>query len=241
MKLGILGYGKMGKEVEKIALAQKHEIVWRINSSNRASLTISEIQKADAVIEFTSPETVIENLKLCFEAKVPVITGSTGWYQDFEEIRKICIQEQGSLFYASNFSIGVHLFFQINRYAAELFNQYAQYNISISETHHTQKKDAPSGTAITTAEVLLEKLDRKNNWTLEKEESNESIAIAAHRVENVPGTHEVSFSSEIDTIKIEHIAHNRQGFASGAVKAAEWMKDKIGVYTMSDLLANPAK
>ncbi len=239
MKIGILGYGKMGKEVEKIAIAQQHEIVWKINSSNRTALSIAEIQKADVVIEFTSPESVLANLQLCFEAKVPVVTGSTGWYEQLDNVKKMCVEQDSSLFYASNFSIGVHLFFQINRYAAHLFNQYKEYNVSIEEIHHTQKKDAPSGTAITTAEVLMSALDQKNNWSLDEEKNENSIAIKAHRIENVPGTHEVDFSSAIDTIKIEHIAHNRQGFATGAVKAAEWILHKKGVFTMQDMLANP--
>lgn len=240
MKIGILGYGKMGKEVEKNALSLGHEIVWKITSANRPLLTIQEVQKADVVIEFTSPENAIDNILLCFVANVPIITGSTGWYDRLDEIKKIANEKSASLFYASNFSIGVHLFLQINAFAAQLMNNYSQYDVAIEETHHMQKKDAPSGTAISTAETILPFLNRKESWELDAE-APQQLNITAHRIENVPGTHIVNYHSAIDSIKIEHIAHNREGFAAGAVKAAEWMMDKKGVFTMQDMLANRAK
>lgn len=233
MKIALIGYGKMGKEIEQIALEKGHEIVLKITSKDK--LTVPQLKHCDVAIEFTRPETVIDNINLCLEANVPIVVGTTGWYHAFDQIKQQVTSTNQSLFYATNFSVGVNLFFKLNEQMAQLMQGYG-YELSIEEIHHTQKLDAPSGTAITTAERLLANYPAKKNWKLAEEASATDIAITAVRTPNVPGTHKVTFNSDIDSISLEHIAHNRKGFAGGALLAAEWLTDKKGVFTMKDLL-----
>lgn len=245
MKIALLGYGKMGKEVEKIALAAGHEIVLRVNAENAADLHSEKLKEADVAIEFSTPDTVIENIKRCADIAVPIVVGTTAWYKSFEEIKSYVVAKNASLFYASNFSIGVNLFFKLNEMAAKIMEGYG-YSISMDEVHHTQKLDAPSGTAITTAEHIFAGQSVKKTWTntivteedLPREENSTSseLLIRSIRKDAVPGTHITYYDSAVDTIELAHIAHSRAGFAKGAVHAAEWIKDKKGIYSMSDML-----
>lgn len=236
MKIGLLGYGKMGQEIEKIALGKGHEIVWKINKENRASLLPDLLREADVVIEFTSPHAAPENLKYCIEHKIPVVTGSTGWYTQLPEIRQQAEAKGAALFYASNFSIGVNVFFAVSRYMAKLLNDYPEYRAHIEEIHHTQKLDAPSGTAITLAEKTYSARQDYTGWKLEGTENANEIPIRAIRTENVPGTHTLTWSGPADKLVFTHEAFNRSGFAAGAVQAAEWLLGRTGVFTMDDLL-----
>ena len=236
MKIALIGYGKMGKAIEEIALQNGHEVVLKISIENVEDKTIENLQKADVAIEFTGPESAVENLQLCFEAGVPVVSGSTGWLDRWEDIRTACDEKNGSLIYASNFSIGVNLFFELNTYLAALMNQYDMYDIKMEEIHHTQKKDAPSGTAITLAEQILQNIARKKAWVNQQPSSADELEIVSKRIDPAPGTHIIKYTSPIDDIEIIHTAHNRTGFAAGAVKAAEFLKDKKGIYTMKDVL-----
>ncbi|MFT6845227.1 MAG: 4-hydroxy-tetrahydrodipicolinate reductase [Flavobacteriales bacterium] len=233
MKIALIGYGKMGKEIETLALQKGHEITLKITSKD--TLTVSQLKDCDVAIEFTRPENALTNINTCFAANVPVVVGTTGWYQHFEEVKKITKEKNQALFYATNFSIGVNLFFKLTEQFGKLMQGQA-YEPNIEEIHHTEKLDAPSGTAITTAERLLANYPSKTDWKLSEEASTTDIAITAVRTPNVPGTHKVSFNSDIDSISLEHVAHSRKGFAGGALIAAEWLLDKKGVYTMTDLL-----
>lgn len=233
MKIALIGYGKMGKEIETLALAQGHEIALKITSND--TLSVSQLANCDVAIEFTRPETAITHIQICMEANVPVVVGTTGWYDQFEQIKNQVISQNKALFYATNFSVGVNLFFKLNEQLATLM-QGQGYEPSMEEIHHTQKLDAPSGTAITTAERILANYPDKTNWKLANEATATDIAITAVRKPNVPGTHKVSFNSDIDSITLEHVAHSRKGFASGALVAAAWLLNKKGVYTMTDLL-----
>jgi len=245
MKIALLGYGKMGREIEKIALQNGHEIVLKINADNLHDLTSDSIKSAEVAIEFSTPETVISNIELCAQAGVPIVVGTTAWYHDFARIKDLVTHKNGALFYASNFSIGVNLFFKMNEIMAQLMNGHG-YDVSIDEIHHTQKLDAPSGTAITAAERILLNHDVKKTWTnkivtqegLERENkaASSDLEIRSIREEAVPGTHTTYYDSEVDTISISHIAHSRIGFAKGAVQAAEWIVGKRGVFTMKDML-----
>lgn len=233
MKIALIGYGKMGKEIEQLAMEKGHEIVLKITSSDL--LTVQQLKQCDVAIEFTRPETAIHNMHLCFEANVPVVVGTTGWYDTFEAVKQTVEANNKSLFYATNFSVGVNLFFKLTEQMGQLMHGYG-YDAGIEEIHHTQKLDAPSGTAITTAERLLANYPEKTGWNLDTEAKATDIAITAVRTPNVPGTHKVLFNSGIDSITLEHVAHNRKGFAGGALLAAEWLIDKKGMYTMQDLL-----
>lgn len=233
MKIALIGYGKMGKEIEILALQKGHEITLKVTSKD--TLTVSQLKDCDVAIEFTRPENALTNINTCFAANVPVVVGTTGWYQHFEEVKKITKEKNQALFYATNFSIGVNLFFKLTEQFGKLMQAQA-YEPNIEEIHHTEKLDAPSGTAITTAERLLANYPSKTDWKLSEEASATDIAITAVRTPNVPGTHKVSFNSDIDSISLEHVAHSRKGFAGGALIAAEWLLDKKGVYTMTDLL-----
>ncbi|MGZ4036882.1 MAG: 4-hydroxy-tetrahydrodipicolinate reductase [Bacteroidia bacterium] len=236
MKIILYGYGKMGREIEKIALERGHEIVLRIEESNAATITKAQLQKGDVAIEFSTPHTVLANIANCFEADLPVVVGTTGWYDHFEEIKNKCISGKKSLFYASNFSLGVNLFFKVNKYLAELMNNYPVYDVSMEEVHHIHKLDKPSGTAITLANQVMEKIGRKSKWSIDKQ-SPETLFIKDVREGEVPGTHIIKYKSDIDDIEIMHKAHNRKGFAFGAVLAAEFLhKQKPGIYTMEDLV-----
>ena len=225
----------MGKEIEKIALERNHQIVLKIDENNAASITKEQLSSADVAIEFTTPHTVLNNIAKCFEADLPVVVGTTGWYDKFEEIKANCLKNNKTLFYASNFSLGVNLFFKVNSYLAELMNNYPTYNVSMEEIHHIHKLDKPSGTAITLANQVLEKIKRKKNWSIEKD-SPETLFIKDIREGEVPGTHILKYTSDIDDIEIMHKAHNRKGFALGAVVAAEFLCNKKGIYTMSDIV-----
>lgn len=231
MKIALLGYGKMGKEIEKIALKRGHSIVIKADIDS-----IYDINYADVAIDFSVPTSAVGNITNCFNNNVPVISGTTGWLSQYNDVIEQCKAANGAFIYASNFSLGVNIFFEINKYLAKMMNQLNQYNVSIEEIHHTQKLDAPSGTAITLADGIIQNSDF-NNWKLAEDISKDGeIPITAKRIENVPGTHTVTYESEVDRIDMIHIAHNRQGFALGAVIAAEWIIGKTGVFTMNDVL-----
>ncbi len=236
MKIAIIGYGKMGKAIEEIALKKHHEIVLKISSNNTSELTISNLQTADVAIEFTNALNVLQNLKLCFDANIPVVTGTTGWLQHYSETENYCAKKKGTFLYASNFSIGVNLFFEINKYVATLLNSHKEYNVLLEEIHHTQKKDAPSGTAITLAEQILQRNSSKKKWVNEKNQQPEELEIISKRIDEIAGTHKIKYQSDIDDIEIIHTAHNRKGFAQGAVAAAEFIQNKKGIFTMKDIL-----
>lgn len=235
MKIILLGYGKMGKEIEKIALDRKHEIILKVDESNAGSITKEQLSAGDVAIEFSTPHTVISNIYKCFEANLPVVVGTTGWYNEFDKIKKDCESKNQTLFYASNFSVGVNLFFKVNKYLAELMSNYNDYEVSMEEIHHIHKLDKPSGTAITLANQILEKIKRKKDWSIEAK-NPETLFIKDVREGEVPGTHIIKYSSAIDDIEIMHKAHNRKGFATGAVLAAEFLEGKKGIYTMEDLV-----
>jgi len=238
MNIAILGYGKMGKAIEEIAIERGHQIVLKIGSSNLSNLNVEQLKEADVAIEFSTPKNASQNIQLCFDAQVPVVVGTTGWYDDFDEITMICDQKKGTLLHTTNCSIGVNLFFKLNEMLSQLMNKHTEYNVKIDETHHTQKLDAPSGTAITLAEGILKNNDIKNSWKNELSAKENELSVLSHRIENVPGTHSISYESEIDQIEITHTAHNRKGFALGAVLAAEYIHNKQGVFTMNDVLFN---
>ncbi|WP_445710750.1 4-hydroxy-tetrahydrodipicolinate reductase [Flavobacterium sp.] len=230
MKIALLGYGKMGKVIEKIALERGHEIVLKKGSND----SFEGLEHADVAIDFSVPSSAVLNISTCFEKGVPVISGTTGWLEDYDTIIALCNEKNGSFIYGSNFSLGVNVFFELNEYLAKMMHNLKQYNVSMEEIHHTQKLDAPSGTAISLANGIIKHTDYKN-WSLEKKDSND-ILIDAKRIENIPGTHSVFYDSEVDQIEIKHTAHTREGFALGAVVATEWLLGKKGVYTMKDVL-----
>lgn len=236
MKIALIGYGKMGKAIEEIALQKGHEIVLQISSATRDEFTIDNLKKADVAIEFTNPDSAVANILKCIEGGTPVISGTTGWLGRFEEVKEICIQKNASFLYASNFSIGVNIFFEINKRLAELMNSQENYDIQMEEIHHTQKKDAPSGTAITLADDIIKRVGRKKEWINKAATDNSQIAILSQRIDPAPGTHSVKYTSDVDDIEIIHTAHNRMGFAQGAVLAAEFIKDKKGIFFMKDVL-----
>lgn len=236
MKIALVGYGKMGKEIEKIALERGHEIVSKIDITSEDSFDDAAFKSADAAIEFTRPEAAYDNYMKCFAANVPVVSGTTGWLDKIDEIKAKCTNEGQTFFYASNFSIGVNIFFDINKKLAKLMNKVADYDVEMEEVHHTQKLDAPSGTAITLAEGVIENIDRKNNWALDKADKEDEMMIKAVRRGDVPGIHTIKYESEVDEIIIHHSAKTRKGFALGAVLAAEFVKDNKGYLGMQDLL-----
>jgi 4-hydroxy-tetrahydrodipicolinate reductase len=235
MNIALFGYGKMGKEIEAIALKRGHYVVLKIDKDNVETITDADLKKADVIIEFSTPHTVLENIKRCINAQVPIVVGTTGWYDSFEAIKKLCAENNGSLFHATNFSLGVNLFFKVNTYLAELMNKYNDYEVSMEEIHHIHKLDKPSGTAITLAEQIISKIDKKKKWSIEKSDP-ENLFIHDIREGEVPGTHIIKYQSEVDDIEIMHKAHNRKGFALGAVIAAEFLNGKKGIYTMSDII-----
>lgn len=236
MNLAIIGYGRMGKEIEQIALDRGHKVLLKIDESNVSSISKDDFKNIDVAIEFTVPESAFSNINLCFKYDIPVVSGTTGWLNQFDIILEKCKNENQSFFYASNYSIGVNLFFKLNRDLAKLMNNFPNYNPIVEETHHTKKLDAPSGTAITIAEGLIENIQCKNKWEKEKENSDDTIAVKSFREGNVPGNHKVIYESEYDKIMIEHDAKSRKGFALGAILAAEFIAGKKGYYTMNDLL-----
>jgi 4-hydroxy-tetrahydrodipicolinate reductase len=234
MKIALIGYGKMGREIEKIALSRGHEISLKITSKNATD--IAAINNSDVAIEFTQPESALSNIKKCFESNVPVVVGTTGWYDQLDDIKKRCEEKNQTILYASNFSIGVNIFFQVNKYLSAFMNSQEMYEVSMEEIHHTQKLDSPSGTAITLAEGIIANVNRKKSWVNEVSDDGDKLSIISKRIDNVPGTHIVTYSSDIDEIEIRHTAHNRKGFAIGAVLAAEFIHRKKGIFTMSDVL-----
>lgn len=236
MKIALIGYGKMGKAIEQIAIQRGHEIVLKVGIENLEDNTINNIRKADVAIEFTSPESAFENVIRCIEAGIPVVCGSTGWLKRYEEAKNTALVHKGALLYASNFSVGVNIFFAINKRLAELMAPHKEYDVAITEIHHTEKKDAPSGTAITLAEQILDKNHQKKQWVNNPSSQPQDLVILSERIDPAPGTHTITYKSDIDDIEIKHTAHNRKGFATGAVLAAEFLQHKKGIYTMSDVL-----
>jgi len=226
----------MGHAIEEIAVSRGHEIVLRVSTKNLEDNTVSNIQKADVAIEFSRPEIAFNNLTQCLDAGVPVVCGTTGWLNRFEEIKKYCAEKKGALLYASNFSIGVNIFFELNKRLAQLMSAQQEYEVSMEEIHHTQKKDAPSGTAISLAEQILDILPVKKKWVNQVPTDPSELGILSRRIDPAPGTHKVMYHSEVDDIEIIHTAHSRKGFALGAVLAAEFLKGKSGVFSMADVL-----
>lgn len=231
MKIALLGYGKMGKVIERIALERGHEIV--LKKSRNANF--DGLQNADVAIDFSIPNAAVENISTCFENGIPVISGTTGWLEHYPKMLQLCETKQGAFIYGSNFSLGVNIFFELNEYLAKMMSQFTQYETSIQEIHHTQKLDAPSGTAITLADQIINHSDY-SSWALDKAKNPDELVINAERIPNVPGTHIITYQSAVDTIEIKHEAHNREGFALGAVVAAEWIIGKKGIFSMKDVL-----
>jgi 4-hydroxy-tetrahydrodipicolinate reductase len=236
MNIALLGYGKMGHAIEEIALQKGHQIVLRINDLNLEDLTKENIKKADVAIEFTNPESATSNILFCLDNNVPVVSGTTGWLSQLNIVEEKCRETKGAFLYASNFSIGVNIFFELNKKLAMLMKPHSNYEISLEEIHHTQKKDAPSGTAITLAEEIIQNSTQKNKWVNAETKNANELCIISKRLDEVPGTHSVKYTSSIDDIEIIHTAHNRLGFAQGAVLAAEYIADKKGIFSMKDVL-----
>lgn len=236
MNIGLIGYGKMGKAIESIALSRGHKIVLKISSVNIDELTYANLSQCDVAIEFTKPESAPQNICICIDAGIAVVSGSTGWLQHWDEVEGYVNKKGGSLIYASNFSIGVNIFFEVNKKLASLMASRPEYDVSIEEIHHTQKKDAPSGTAITIAEQVISEIPGKQKWINEVSGNKNELTITSKRIDPAAGTHQVKYSSVIDDIDIIHTAHNRDGFATGAVFAAEFLQGRKGIFTMKDVL-----
>lgn len=236
MKIALIGYGKMGKEIEQILIARGHTIPLIIDLNNTNDLDTAHLQKVDVAIEFTTPSTAYGNVVKCLEAGVPVVCGTTAWLDNLPQVEQLCKEKNGAFFYASNYSIGVNIFFEINRRLAQLMNRFGEYDVTIEETHHTQKKDAPSGTAVTLAEGVLENLDRKQKWVCGTTTVPEELEVVAIRRSVVPGTHTVTYESDVDALSITHMAKSRRGFALGAVLAAEFLHGKTGIFSMKDMM-----
>ncbi len=230
MKIALLGYGKMGKVIERVALERGHEIVLRKGGND----AFDGLEKADVAIEFSIPDAAVTNISTCFNNNIPVISGTTGWLENYHDIARLCEEKEGAFIYGSNFSLGVNIFFELNAHLAKMMSKLSQYKVSMEEIHHTQKLDAPSGTAISLARDIIDNTSY-SSWALENAKEDE-ILIDAKRIENVPGTHSVFYDSEVDSIEIKHTAHSREGFALGAVVAAEWILGKKGIFTMKDVL-----
>ncbi len=230
MKIALLGYGRMGKEIEKIALERGHKIVIKSNGKEPYDITTCDI-----AIDFSVPNSAFDNISNCINNDIPVISGTTGWLSRYNDIVSLCKEKNGAFIYASNFSLGVNIFFELNKQLAKMMCNLKQYDVAIEEIHHTQKLDAPSGTAITLAEGIIENSD-KTNWKLNEKPTEDCIPITAKRIPDVPGTHKISYTSDVDRIDIKHTAHNRKGFALGAVIASEWLVNKRGVFSMNDVL-----
>ena len=236
MNIALIGYGKMGKAIHEIAKQRGHEVVLTIDLENTNELTAEQIKKADVAIEFTSPHTAFMNVNFCLQHKVPVVCGSTGWLEKLDAAKKIAAENKTGLIVASNFSVGVTIFFELNKRLATLMNAHQEYSIKLTEVHHTQKKDAPSGTAISLAEQILGQIGHKTKWVNKETLKANELPIISERIDPAPGTHHVKYSSAIDDIEIIHTAHNRTGFALGAVLAAEFLKDKHGFFGMKEVL-----
>ncbi|MFP4846449.1 4-hydroxy-tetrahydrodipicolinate reductase [Winogradskyella sp. PE311] len=230
MKIALLGYGRMGKSIETIALKRNHSITLKVIDGS----STYDFSEADVAIDFSIPTAAVSNIKKAIDAGIPVISGTTGWLDSYEEVVTYCEYKKGTFLYASNFSLGVNIFFEVNKKLSQLMASLPDYSLKMKEIHHTNKLDAPSGTAITLAEQIIEHT-HYNKWTLDQEKSNE-IYIDAQRIPDVPGTHKITYNSDVDSISIKHTAHSREGFAMGAVIAAEWIKDKKGIFSMKDVL-----
>lgn len=231
MKIALLGYGKMGKAIEKIAVERGHSIVIKISDD----IDKHNIRTADVAIDFSIPEAAVNNISNCLKNGIPVISGTTGWLKNYNDMVALAKEQDGAFIYASNFSLGVNIFFELNKQLAKMMSNVSQYKVDLEEIHHTQKLDAPSGTAITIAEGIIENT-QYNSWSLDKANNEGDIPIVSKRIGAVPGTHFVNYTSNVDTISMSHTAHNREGFALGAVIAAEWIIGKTGVFTMNDVL-----
>jgi len=236
MKIAIIGYGKMGKMIEQLATSAGHEVLLKIDKDNPEDFNSDNLSKVDVAIEFSNPEAAFDNISKCISAGTPVISGTTGWLDKKPDLEKHCAAHQGAFLYASNFSIGVNIFFALNQFLAKMMDQQIQYTPSMEEIHHTQKLDAPSGTAITLAEDILQEVQRKSGWVNEETSEDKSLSIISKRIDKVPGTHSIQYDSEIDSIEIKHVAHSREGFARGAIQAAEWIIGKEGCFGMNDVL-----
>lgn len=242
MKIVLLGYGKMGQLIERFAVKRGHDVVLIVDEENRREITSADLRSADMAIDFSTPDAALENIELCFEAQLPLVVGTTGWYDKLQEIQQTCQETNQSLLYGSNFSIGVNVFFHVNRMLAKALNPYKQYDVQVEEIHHIHKLDAPSGTAITIAEGIIEHSDQKEKWVYSVEGDGEGVIPKANellieslRIEEVPGTHTVLYSSEVDQIEFKHTAHSREGFALGAVIAAEWLLGKKGFFQVTEM------
>ena len=231
MKIALLGYGRMGKSIERIALQKGHEIVLKVDEFTKSY----DITSADIAIDFSIPSKAFDNISNCLINNIPVISGTTGWLDKYDDITALCKKQHGAFIYASNFSLGVAIFFELNEYLAKMMGNLKQYDISLEEIHHTKKLDAPSGTAISLAEGII-KHTSKEKWALNVTNNDSDIPIVSKRISDTPGTHSIEYASEVDSIEIKHTAHNREGFALGAVVAAEWLVDKTGIFTMKDVL-----
>jgi 4-hydroxy-tetrahydrodipicolinate reductase len=236
MNIALIGYGKMGHEIEKIAVSRGHTIVSIIDIDNTADFDSPAFKSADVAIEFSTPAGAFDNYKKCFAAHIPVVAGTTGWLEHLDEVKKICAGGEQTFFYSSNYSLGVNIFFALNKFLARIMNNYPDYDVKVEETHHIHKLDAPSGTAITLAEEIIENIGRKERWNLEVEEDKTDLAIHCIRKGEVPGIHEIIYESDVDTISIRHDAKSRRGLALGAVLAAEFTKGKKGFLGMNDML-----
>jgi len=236
MRIALIGYGKMGKAIEAVAISKGHEVVLKIDLDNAVDLNKENISKAEVAIEFTGPHSAFANVMKCLELGVPVVCGSTGWLDKWNEVKQYCEQQSGTLIYASNYSIGVNLFFELNTYLAKLMSSHTDYKVSMEEIHHTQKKDAPSGTAITLAEQVLQHIKTKKQWVNHLSNNPEELEIISERIDPAPGTHKIKYASAVDDIEIIHTAHSRVGFAGGAVLAAEFAINKKGIFGMKEVL-----
>lgn len=242
MKIALIGYGKMGRIIEKYAIERGHEIGLIIDEDNRDDITIEDLQSVDIAIDFSTPNSILANIQQCFDADLPLVVGTTGWYDEIENIKEKCLSGNHALLYGSNFSVGVNIFFHVNKVLAQAMRPHLQYEVQVEEIHHTAKLDAPSGTAITIAEGILENSDQKTDWVnyIVEEEKEvipkpNQLLIESHRIEDVPGTHTVLYSSEVDQLEFKHTAHNRAGFALGALMAAEWLQNKKGFFNVTEM------
>ena len=236
MKIAIIGYGKMGRAIEEIALQRGHEVALKISSTNAEELNQENLKEIDAAIEFSMPKTAIQNIEICLNASTPVVIGTTGWYHEHDRILALCAEKKTAMLAATNFSVGVNLFFELNQKLAQLMAPREEYRASMEEIHHTEKLDSPSGTAITLAEGLINAHPNYQDWVNEKEADSNVLPILSIREDKVPGTHSINYESEIDSIYIKHTAKNRKGFALGAVLAAEFIHNKQGVFSMKEVL-----
>jgi len=236
LNIGLIGYGKMGKTIEKLAIGKNHNILLRISSSNVLELNVQNLKQLDVAIEFTNPHAAAKNLEILANNKIPTVCGSTAWLDDYDRICELFKTNETPFLYASNFSVGVNLFYKVNKYLADIMNKFPGYDVQMEEIHHLEKKDAPSGTAVTLADQILDKVERKEKWVNTQGLNNKELEIVSLREADVKGTHTVNYTSKVDEISISHKAHTREGFAKGAILASEWIQGKQGVFTFADIL-----